>query len=266
METTNGSADPTRPVAVWQVTRIWLYAEILVVLGLSLGRSAVYSLIDLVQALLAGPLSEQSAALNQSLSDTPWTDLLYQLLSIGFSLVPVALVVLLLAATAGGMRPALADLGLDLARPGRDLLQGLAITAAIGIPGVAFYLVGRQIGITVDVIAAALDAHWWTVPVLILAALRNGLLEEVIVVGYLTQRLERLGWSGRRIVLASALLRGAYHTYQGIGPGLANLVMGLVFAEWYRRTRRTMPLVIAHTIIDVFAFVGYALLKDALGL
>ncbi len=42
--------------------------------------------------------------------------------------------------------------------------------------------------------------------------------------------------------------------------------MGLVFAEWYRRTRRTMPLVIAHTIIDVFAFVGYALLKDALGL
>ena len=93
-------------------------------------------------------------------------------------------------------------------------------------------------------------------------ALKNALLEEVIVVGYLYQRLEKLGWSSRRILVTSALLRGAYHTYQGIGPGLANLVMGLVFGEWYRRTRRTMPLVIAHTAIDVFAFVGYALLQD----
>ena len=58
------------------------------------------------------------------------------------------------------------------------------------------------------------------------------------------------------------MLRGAYHTYQGIGPGLANLAMGLVFGEFYRRTRRTMPLVVAHTLIDVFAFVGYALLKN----
>ena len=51
-----------------------------------------------------------------------------------------------------------------------------------------------------------------------------------------------------------------------MGPGLANLVMGLVFGEWYRRTRRTMPLVVAHTLLDVAAFVGYALLKDVLPL
>ena len=82
------------------------------------------------------------------------------------------------------------------------------------------------------------------------------------MVGYLYQRLERLGWSPRRILLVSALLRGAYHTYQGVGPGLANLGMGLVFCEWYRRTRRTLPLVVAHTLIDVFAFVGYALLQN----
>ncbi|WP_316249054.1 hypothetical protein [Brachybacterium sp. Z12] len=40
--------------------------------------------------------------------------------------------------------------------------------------------------------------------------------------------------------------------------------MGLVFGEWYRRTRRTLPLVIAHTVLDVFAFVGYALLRDVI--
>ena len=103
-------------------------------------------------------------------------------------------------------------------------------------------------------------------PVLLLQALKNGLVEEVVVVGYLVQRLERLGWSGRRIVVVSALVRGAYHTYQGVGPGLANVVMGLVFAQFYRRTRRTAPLIVAHTVIDAFAFAGYALVKDVLPL
>ncbi|WP_114853583.1 CPBP family intramembrane glutamic endopeptidase [Brachybacterium sp. YJGR34] len=243
-------------------SRSWLRAEVLIVLALSLGRSAVYSLLALVQALATGPLAGQSTALNTSLRENPWADLLFQLLSIAFALVPVALAVLLLTLTAGTLAQALRDLGMDLGRPGRDLAWGLALTAGIGLPGLAVYYVGRALGATVEVIPAALDTHWWTVPVLILQALKNAVLEEVLVVGYLTQRLELLGWSPRRIILASALLRGAYHTYQGVGPGLANLLMGLVFGEFYRRTRRTLPLIIAHTLIDVVAFVGYALLRD----
>lgn len=242
--------------------RTWLRAEVIVVLALSLGRSAVYSLIALVQALAAGPLSGQSTSLNSSLQENPWLDLLQQLLSIAFTLTPVALVVLLLALSAGTLAQSLRDLGVDLGRPGKDLAWGLALTAGIGLPGLAVYYAGRALGATVEVIPAALDTHWWTVPVLVLHAVKNAVLEEVIVVGYLYQRLERLGWSGRRIIIASALLRGAYHTYQGVGPGLANLAMGLVFGEFYRRSRRTMPLIVAHTLIDVFAFVGYALLKN----
>ncbi|MGP5034574.1 CPBP family intramembrane glutamic endopeptidase [Brachybacterium alimentarium] len=242
--------------------RTWLRVEVIVVLALSLGRSAVYSLIALVQALAAGPLSGQSTSLNSSLQENPWLDLLQQLLSIVFTLTPVALVVLLLALSAGTFAQALRDLGVDLGRPGKDLAWGLALTAGIGLPGLAVYYAGRALGATVEVIPAALDTHWWTVPVLVLHAVKNAVLEEVIVVGYLYQRLERLGWSGRRIIIASALLRGAYHTYQGVGPGLANLAMGLVFGEFYRRSRRTMPLIVAHTLIDVFAFVGYALLKN----
>ncbi|ATG53969.1 CPBP family intramembrane metalloprotease domain-containing protein [Brachybacterium ginsengisoli] len=241
-------------------------AEVLIVLALSLGRSAVYSTIALIQALAAGPLSEQSTALNSSLQENPWLDLLQQLLSIGFTLMPVALVLLLLALTAGSLHQALVDLGLDLSRPLRDLLHGVLIAAGIGVPGLAIYYLGRALGATVEVVPAALDTHWWTLPVLVLHAVKNAVLEEVIVVGYLFQRLERLGWSPRRIIIASALLRGAYHTYQGVGPGIANLVMGLVFGEWYRRTRRTMPLIIAHTLLDVVAFVGYALLKDVISI
>ena len=247
-------------------SRRWLRAEVLIVLALSLGRSAVYSLLALAQAFASGPLSGQSTALNTSLRENPWMDLLYQLLSVLFTLVPVALVVLLLAMTAGSLRQALRDLGLDPARPLRDLLHGVLLTAAIGLPGLAVYYLGRLLGMTVEVIPAALDTHWWTLPVLVLHAVKNAVLEEVIVVGYLVQRLERLGWSPRRIIIASAVLRGAYHTYQGVGPGLANLVMGLVFGEWYRRSRRTLPLIIAHTLLDVVAFVGYALLRDVLGL
>ena len=77
-----------------------------------------------------------------------------------------------------------------------------------------------------------------------------------------------LRWAGGkwRIILTSALIRGSYHLYQGFGGFVGNLVMGLVFGWFYTRTKRVMPLVVAHTILDVVAFVGYALLKDHLGL
>ena len=61
------------------------------------------------------------------------------------------------------------------------------------------------------------------------------------------------------------LIRGSYHLYQGFGGFVGNLVMGIIFGWFYTRTRRVMPLVVAHTILDVVAFVGYALLKDRLG-
>lgn len=240
-----------------------LRAEIAIVLALSLGRSAVYAIVSLIDLLSRGPLRGQSTTLNASRSARPWFDLVYQLLDVAFTVVPAALAVLLLAMT--GVSAARA-LGLDLRRPGRDLLQGVILAAAIGIPGLAIYALGRAVGATVEVVPAALATHWWTVPVLVLQALKNAVIEEVIAVGYLTVRLEQLGWGPRRITAASALLRGSYHLYQGIGPGIANALMGVVFALWFRRTRRVMPLIVAHTILDVAAFVGYALLNDALGL
>jgi hypothetical protein len=69
-----------------------------------------------------------------------------------------------------------------------------------------------------------------------------------------------------KIIATSALIRGSYHLYQGIGPFFGNVVMGVVFAWFYQSRwgrRRVMPLVVAHTILDIVAFVGYALLPDA---
>lgn len=232
-------------------------------LGLSLGQSAVYAVVSLVAKLTRGPLSQQTATLNASQSPRPYLDLTYQVLSLGFALVPVALALFLLSEPG---RSAVRRIGFDLARPVRDLAWGAGLAALIGIPGLGLYFAGRALGITATVVPSALDAYWWTVPVLLLSAVKNAVLEEVVVVGYLVERLERFAWSVPVIIAVSAVLRGSYHLYQGFGPFAGNVVMGVVFAVIYLRTRRVMPLVVAHTMLDVVAFVGYDLFGEALGL
>jgi membrane protease YdiL (CAAX protease family) len=232
-----------------------LGAEVLIVLGLSLGASAAYSIVAIVnRATRVEALSQQTATLNSSLSDRPTFDLIYQLMGIFFDLVPVALVAFLLWQVT---RPRLGRLGISFERPGLDALSGLGLALAIGIPGIGVYLAGRALGITVNVVPTALDTYWWTVPVLVLSAVRAGLQEEVIVIGYLFARLRELGWGRWQIIVATALLRGSYHLYQGYGAFVGNFAMGILFGWLYDRFGRLLPLIIAHVLIDAAIFVGY---------
>lgn len=248
----------TQAVQARRTTReIWL------VLGLSLGQSAVYAVVSLIAKLTRGPLRDQQAILNAPQSSRPYLDLTYQLLGIGFALVPVVLALFFL--TASG-RKALSSIGIDGSRRGRDLVYGLGLAALIGIPGIGFYLLGNALGFTATIVPSALNAYWWTVPVLIFSAIQNAVLEEVVAVGYLMTRLRDLGWGTWPVVLTSAALRASYHLYQGIGPAIGNFVMGVIFGWWFARTGRVAPLIVAHTILDVVAFVGYALARDVLGL
>lgn len=235
-------------------------AEVLLVLGVSLGQSAIYSLVAIIARLTAErPLSEQTATLNASQSPRPWLDLTYQLLGIFFALVPVLLALHLLNRGRGDAR---SRLGLDARHPGPDLAWGSVLAAVIGLPGLGLFWVAAQLGINATVVPAALRDVWWAVPVLILAAAQNAILEEVIVVGYLMTRLREIGWRTGAVIAASALLRGSYHLYQGFGAFIGNAIMGVVFALFFLRTRRVMPLIVAHTLLDVVAFVGYHLLPD----
>lgn len=252
---TRTSADTPLP------SRPRIGAEIVIVLGLSLGQSGVYAVMSLVRRLLAPePLGDQTASLNVSQSADAILDLIYQLLSIGFGLMPVALALFLLTPT---FRQSLRRLGIDMTRPLRDLGAGVLLAAVIGIPGLGLYVVGRILGLSAEVVASALNAHWWTIPILILAAVKNAVLEEVLVVGYLVTRLEQLRWGPIAIIATSALLRGSYHLYQGPAMALGNVVMGVVYSLWFMRTGRVGPLIAAHTILDVVAFVGYALIPES---
>jgi membrane protease YdiL (CAAX protease family) len=230
-------------------------AEIVIVLALSLGASAIYSVVAIVNRLTQEvALSDQTATINNSLSDRQWFDLIYQLLAIMFDLAPVALVLFLVWQTA---RPHLSRVGIDATRPSKDVAWGLVLVAAIGVPGLMVYLGGRWAGISVNVVPNALDTYWWTIPVLILSALRAGLQEEIIMVGYLFARLRDLGWGPWRIMIASAAIRGTYHLYQGFGAFIGNFLMGMLFGWLYTRFGRLIPLIVAHAALDAAIFIGY---------
>jgi len=134
--------------------------------------------------------------------------------------------------------------------------MGAGLAALIGIPGIGLYALGRAIGQTVRVDTSGLPDQWWAAAILLTAAASWGILEEVLVVGYLMTRLRDLRWSLPAIIITSALLRGAYHLYQGWPMALGNVVMGLVFAWAYHRTGRLLPMIAAHSLMDVVAFVG----------
>jgi membrane protease YdiL (CAAX protease family) len=238
--------------------------ETLLVLGLSVAASAAYAVVTLIGRLTAEkPLAQQTAELNVSRAPgRPWLDLTYQLLGIAVALVPVLLAVHLLNRDPGNARQ---DLGLDWRRPGFDLVGGAALAAAIGIPGLGLYYLAWALGFNARVVPAALPDVWWMVPVLILAAAQNAVLEEVVVVGYLLTRLRQMGWRASSALAASAVLRGSYHLYQGFGAFVGNMIMGVIFGWFFVRTGRVLPLIIAHTLLDVVAFVGYALLRDRVG-
>jgi membrane protease YdiL (CAAX protease family) len=244
------------------MAKLRIQIEILTVLALSLGASAVYSIISLLSKVTAeNGLSSQTATLNRQLSDREWLDFSYQFFGIAFGLAPVALVLFLLWEKKNSP---FETIGLTFLQPGRDLWRGLWLAAVIGIPGLGLYLVSRQLGISAEVIPAALAEYWWTIPMLLFAAVRASLLEEVIVVGYLFHRLSSLGFSNNSQIVLSASLRATYHLYQGFGGFIGNFVMGLLFGYLYQRWGRVMPLVVAHFILDAAIFVGYGALKDVL--
>lgn len=244
------------------VPRPPLRAEIVIVLLLSLGQSAIYAVLSLVEKLTRPkPLNQQVTTMNTSATpDRPWLDLAYQIAWVTLPLMPVVLVLYLLAVHHRPDGGPFRSMGFDLRRPGFDLARGFGIFAGIGTVGLAWYLFAVNVGINTQINTSGLPDVWWMIPILLLRAAMNGILEEVVMVGYVFTRWAQTGGRMWVIILVSALVRGGYHLYQGWGGGFANFVMGLAFGWLYLKFKRVMPLVITHTLLDVAAFLGAPLL------
>jgi membrane protease YdiL (CAAX protease family) len=174
------------------------------------------------------------------------------------ALVPVALVIYLLYRSGEST----SSIGLDGVGLGKEALWGAALAAGVGGIGLALYIGAYHAGLSVNVVPTNLPAVWWRIPVLVLVAVQNGVLEEVVVCGYLLHRLAQLQWTEGRALVTSSVIRGSYHLYQGFGGFLGNAAMGLLFGRLYQRRSRLARLVIAHSLIDTGAFVGYVLLRS----
>jgi membrane protease YdiL (CAAX protease family) len=234
---------------------IW---EIIALFAVSLGISGVRSLVSLIGSLTEPEsLAAQHIVINGSQAPgRPVFDLVLQLVSIASGVAPAFLGFYLLARNGEGP----SSIGVDASQPGKDLLRGAGLAALIGGSGLGLYYLAYKAGISLNIVAASLPDVWWRFPVLLLSALQDGINEEVLVVGYLISRLRLLGLSPAAAVAISAVLRGSYHLHQGFGPFIGNVIMGVIFGALYVRWRRTNPMIIAHTLINAVAFIGYTLL------
>ncbi|WP_245545666.1 CPBP family intramembrane glutamic endopeptidase [Nocardia higoensis] len=236
--------------------------EIAVVLVVTFGLQGVNAALSLISSAMSPEgVRGRTVALNASRAEHSLIDLLFQLVGVAKLAGWAALGLYLLWRS--GIGPRLIGLGRPRART--DLPPGLALAAVIGLPGLGLYLIAHALGVSVTIVPSAIDDHWWRLPVLVLSACANSVAEEVLVVGYLLTRLRTLGWSPNSALLTSALLRGSYHLYQGIGGGLGNVVMGLIFGRYWQRTNKLWPLVIAHAVIDAVAYLGYVALRGRVG-
>jgi len=238
--------------------------EIFLVLAASLGTSAIYSILKLVeQSISTVGLGGSTNNLNPAQAPLEFFDFSYQLIGIFYSLAPAAIALYLLRRD---NKETFSEVGIWPIRWAKDNLRALALAAIIGIPGLAFYIAARLVGAAAKIIPADLSGYWWLVPMLLLSALRAALQEEVIMVAYLYKRCEQLGLSFRATQLLSAGIRGLYHAYQGFAGIVGNFLMGLLFGWAYRRWGRVLPLIIAHFILDAASFVGYALIAKHLAI
>ncbi|MGH2680607.1 MAG: CPBP family intramembrane glutamic endopeptidase [Actinomycetota bacterium] len=229
-----------------------LVEEVLVVLSLSVLARAAFAILSLLEAPIAGVVV---AAADQS------SAFVRQLLGFVFGLAPALLVLHLVRRSGEGV----GVVGLGADHPARDVARGVVLFAAVGIAGIGVYLAAVELGVNRFVVPTPPLGHWWTVPALVLNAVEAGLVEEVIVLGYLVTRLQQLAWSPTAAIGASALLRGSYHLYQGWGGFAGNVAMGALFGVLFLRWgRRTWPFVVAHVLLDVGAGIGFVLFRDSL--
>jgi membrane protease YdiL (CAAX protease family) len=225
--------------------------EILVVLSIFPGEAVSSALISLAQTLTN---YDNGSAHSPALTPRhPVLGALLLSLDLVLSMGP-ALVVLYLLTVSGGRARAI---GLDLTRPRADLARAGKVMLYAFVPG--FVLLGILINLTphIHLITDATKPPlplWFAIPAVV-TAVNAGIVEEIVVLGFLVHRLEQRGWNGWRLYAVCIAVRISYHLYYGTGS-IGLIVWAGMSVFLYRRRRRLLTFIAAHVLWDLNAGLG----------
>jgi membrane protease YdiL (CAAX protease family) len=132
-----------------------------------------------------------------------------------------------------------------------DAGAGLALAVMSWVLVFVLAIVFSRLGSNdVDFLPRALPL-WFRVLDAVVLAITAGVTEEVVVRGYAQTRLEQLKAPTAMILLLPTGLWAVLHLYQGLGPAVTVLCLGLVYAAYFNATRRLWPLIVAHGLFDL---------------
>ncbi len=149
----------------------------------------------------------------------------------------------------------LAALGLDLRRLRGDL--ALVIVVFVFCELIPIYGGGillRAVGVH-GVTPSTSGSPGYFLVLDIFTAVTSGIVEEIVVLGFLVRRLEQLKVPGWAVVAIAVAVRGSYHLYYGWGV-LPILAWATVSVVLYRRYRRLLPFIVVHVIWDTSLFIA----------
>jgi uncharacterized protein len=89
----------------------------------------------------------------------------------------------------------------------------------------------------------------------VVAGISAGIVEEIVVLGFLVRRLEQLGLRPAWVVIIAVLVRVSYHLYYGWGA-VPIALWALVSVLVYLRIRRLLPFILCHIAWDVAIPIG----------
>jgi len=86
--------------------------------------------------------------------------------------------------------------------------------------------------------------------------LLNPFFEEIIVRAYLMTEILELTGSAKAAVGASVVVQSGYHLYYGWVGALSLSFIFLVLAIYFVRSRRVVPVIVAHALFDIAGFIS----------
>lgn len=224
--------------------------EILVVLAIFPGVAVSSALVALAQTL--ANYSDNATHTPNLLPGHGSVSALLLLVIVVWDLAPALLVLYLLRLSGGGLRA----IGLDRSTPRADIARSGKVVLYAFVPG--FLLLAFLTPLTPHHDKLAQDpghlALLFLLPSLV-QALSAGVVEEIVVLGFLVHRLEQRGWDGWQLYAVCIAVRVSFHLYYGTGA-LGLIVWAGMSVFLYRRRRRVLTFIVAHAAWDVQAFLG----------